>query len=77
MKGELTLQKKLEKSNAQFKKQWEIMKTLCTRKTLNAKELSAAGDRIVEKYKVFLEEAASTVTVKRLENENSKLKMKL
>ena len=53
------------------------MKTLCKGGQLSSKELSAAGERIVEKYKEFLEEAANRTTLKRIENENSMLKIKL
>ena len=50
------------------------MKTLCKGGQLSSKELSAAGERIVEKYKEFLEEAANRTTLKRIENENLMLK---
>ena len=74
LEREIILHKKLEKSDAQYEKQIGIMKTLCKGGHLSSKELSAAGDRIVEKYKEFLEEAANRTTLKRIENENLMLK---
>ena len=50
-------------------KQWEIMKFLFRSEKVSTSDLSGAGDRIVEKYKVFLEEANTRTKQTRLENE--------
>ena len=72
-KKKLSLERDALKAKEASSKRWEIMKSLFRSERLDASDLSGAGDRVVEKYKVFLEEANNRTTERRLENEVKRL----